>query len=74
MAAIEQRYWDVVAEMDKDEKLVTEVVMDLFRKEDLKGIADLMERTKLAKEFIHDMEQFVTKWDGRLTDPTAQRE
>lgn len=74
MAAIEQRYWDVVAEMDKDEKLVTEVVMDLFRKEDLKGIADLMERTKLAKEFMQDMEQFVTKWDGRLTDPTAQRE
>lgn len=41
-------------------------VMELFRAEDMDGIAKLMQQSRLGKEFLVDLEHFITRWTTRM--------
>ena len=62
-------YQEAASTMNRDDEQVTVMVMELFRNEDLQGIADLMEQTKMEKDFIVDLQQFISKWSARLALP-----
>ena len=65
-------YKEAAASLDAGDEQVTETVMRLFRNEDLRGIADLMEETKLEKDFLLDLQQFVNRWKTRLAKSATQ--
>ena len=67
LALINDCYKEAASTMNFSEDQVTERVMNLFRHEDLQGIAKLMEQTKLEKEFLTDLQQFVKKWSVRVS-------
>ncbi len=71
LALINDCYQEAAATMSSDDGQVTEKVMSLFRNEDLQGIASLMDQTKLEKDFVLDLQQFIKKWSARLTMPLA---
>lgn len=48
----------------EDNKL-EERVMDLFRAEDVDGLARLMQKSKLEKEFLDDLSHFIARWVKR---------
>lgn len=41
-------------------------VMDLFRSEDVDGLARLMKQSKLEKEFLADLGHFIARWSSRM--------
>ncbi|MHB1683821.1 MAG: hypothetical protein ACYCYO_13490 [Bacilli bacterium] len=45
---------------------LSERVMQLFRSEDLEGIALLMQQQKLEREFARELQQLLSKWTHRL--------
>lgn len=49
-----------------DEGSLEARVMELFRSEDMDGIARLMQQSKLGKEFIADLEHFIARWSTRI--------
>jgi len=71
LALINDCYQEAAVTMSSDDEQVTEKVMGLFRNEDLQGIASLMDQTKLEKDFVQDLQQFIQKWSARLTMPLA---
>lgn len=45
---------------------LSEHVMVLFRNEDMDGIAALMKRTRMEREFLTDLQAFIAKWGTRV--------
>ena len=66
LALINDCYKEAASTMSFSEDQVTERVMNLFRSEDLQGIAKLMEKTKLEKEFLAELQQFIKKWSTQV--------
>ena len=66
LALINDCYKEAASTMNISEDQVTERVMNLFRSEDLQGIARLMEQTKLEKEFLAELQQFIKKWSTQV--------
>ncbi len=66
LALINDCYKEAASTMNFSEDQVTERVMNLFRSEDLQGIAKLMEKTKLEKEFLAELQQFIKKWSTQV--------
>lgn len=66
LALINDCFKEAASTMHTGEEQVTERVMDLFRQEDLQGIAKLMDQTKLEKEFLTELQQFIKKWSTRV--------
>ncbi len=54
---------ELSAAVDAD---LSERVMQLFRSEDLDGIAVLMQQQKLEREFARELQQLLSKWTHRL--------
>ncbi|MCY0874994.1 MAG: hypothetical protein OWT28_01740, partial [Firmicutes bacterium] len=49
-----------------DEGALESRVMDLFRAEDMDGIAKLMRHSKMGKEFLVDLDHFIARWMTRM--------
>ena len=71
LALLHDCYQEAAATMSSDDEQVTEKVMGLFRNEDLQGIANLMDQTKLEKDFVQDLQQFIQKWSAGSAMPLA---
>ncbi len=54
---------ELTAAVDSD---LSERVMQLFRSEDLDGIALLMQQQKLEREFARELQQLLSKWAHRI--------
>ncbi len=66
LSLINDCFQEAASTMNVGEEHVTVRVMELFRQEDLQGIAKLMEQTKMEKDFLADLQQFIKRWSTRV--------
>ncbi|KUO96901.1 hypothetical protein [Ferroacidibacillus organovorans] len=45
---------------------LSEMVMRLFRNEDMEGLERLMQMKKMERQFVDELQAFVERWSNRL--------
>ncbi|KYP80471.1 hypothetical protein [Ferroacidibacillus organovorans] len=45
---------------------LSEMVMRLFRNEDMEGLERLMQMKKVERQFVDELQAFVMRWSNRL--------